>query len=246
MNNLKANRLRRFLVHTLASFFLLTVSNCTHFGSSRLCKSERPMDDPPASSSFPLEAQVVHEGSLWREDSHWANLFNNIKARHPGDVVTVRIVESSKATNQATTETERSSSLSAGIQKFFGAENDHAADDPFFNPFGEVKGSMNSDFEGDGVTRRSGNLTAHITAKVTEVLPNGNLKIQGKREVRINHETQFIYLSGIVRPRDISSDNVVLSTYIADARIEYSGSGIIDDRQRPGWMSNIFNVIWPF
>jgi flagellar L-ring protein precursor FlgH len=224
---------------------LLGVS-CMPCRTNNTCPIHRPAQSPMETSNAVQAEPVSHEGSLWREGSHWDNLFNNIKARNVGDVVTIQIVESSKATNKATTETERTSSLTAGIKKFFGAENDYVSTDPFFNPFGEVKGGMSSSFEGDGVTQRSGNLTAHITAKVTEVLPNGNLKIRGAREVRINHETQFIYLSGVVRPRDITSDNVVKSTYIADARIEYSGTGVINDRQRPGWLANILNVIWPF
>jgi flagellar L-ring protein precursor FlgH len=68
----------------------------------------------------------------------------------------------------------------------------------------------------------------------------------GSREVTINAETQLITLSGIIRPRDISSDNVILSTYISDARISYSGTGVIDERQRPGWLANILNKYWPF
>jgi flagellar L-ring protein precursor FlgH len=70
--------------------------------------------------------------------------------------------------------------------------------------------------------------------------------IEGNREVRVNNENQIITLTGMVRPRDISSDNMILSTYIADARISYSGSGIVNDRQKPGWLSRILDVIWPF
>ena len=85
-----------------------------------------------------------------------------------------------------------------------------------------------------------------MTARVVEVLPSGNLRIVGSREVTVNHERQFITLYGIIRPRDVSANNVIESSYIADARIVYSGSGIVNDRQRPGWMSNIVNNIWPF
>ena len=155
-------------------------------------------------------------------------------------------MESSKATNKATTNTGRNSSISAGIDSFFGLEQNFPSSGGFFSPFGKVKADFGSSFKGDGATSRSGDLTAYITARVTEVLPNGNLYIMGSREVTVNNERQFITLSGLIRTRDISQGNVILSTYISDARIAYSGSGIIDDRQRPGWMTKILNTIWPF
>jgi flagellar L-ring protein precursor FlgH len=77
-------------------------------------------------------------------------------------------------------------------------------------------------------------------------MPNGNLKIVGTREVMVNNENQLIILSGIIRPRDISDENVITSTFISDAKIAYSGSGIVDDRQRPGWLANLLNNVWPF
>jgi flagellar L-ring protein precursor FlgH len=185
-------------------------------------------------------------GSLWTEHNDLGNLFTNPKARRIGDIVTIRIVESSSATNKASTQTGRSSSVSASVDGFFGLENDYSANSPFFNPFSKVAGGLESDFDGSGTTKRSGDLTATITARVIDILPNGNLIVMGSREVMVNREKQEITLSGIVRPRDISSENVVLSNYIADAKISYSGSGIINDRQRPGWLARAIDKIWPF
>lgn len=227
------------------------------------CASSPP---PPTILEIPPQTQndVGHraedrqEGSLWTDEGELADLFMDRKARKVGDIITIEIVESSSASNKATTETDRESSLSAGVEKFFGIEDryldsTHPDFKPFrdFNPFaaaGEasVKGSMSSDFEGNGVTSRSGDVKATLTARVVEVLPSGNLRIIGSREVTVNHERQIITLYGLIRPRDISADNVILSSYIADARIAYSGSGIINDRQRPGWISNILNNVWPF
>jgi flagellar L-ring protein precursor FlgH len=192
------------------------------------------------------EPQIEHEGSLFRETGLLSELFINPKARRVGDIVTIKIVESSKASNKADTSTGRSSSISAGIDNFFGLETDYSTTDPFFNPFGKVKADFETAFDGKGTTSRSGDLTAFITARITEVYPNGNFQIAGSREITVNNERQFITLSGIIRSRDISPDNVVLSTYISDARIAYSGAGIIDDRQRPGWMMRILNTVWPF
>ena len=205
--------------------------------------------------SYPQSA-VGQAGSLWQADSQLNNLFVAIKARRVGDIVTVKIEESAKATNKAKTETERNSSLEAGIQKLFGLDDwwqnqilpDIGGDWPKINPFGDpsVKGNMKSTFEGDGETSRSGTLSAYITCRVVDVMRNGNLKIVGTRGVMVNHENQLIILSGVIRPRDISEDNIVDSRFISDAKIAYSGSGVIDDRQRPGWLANLLNNLWPF
>jgi flagellar L-ring protein FlgH len=216
---------------------------------------------PPAPAPETAEpARAVRadyqENSLWQASNGLSGLFLDTKARNVGDIVTIEIAESSKATNKANTETGRDSSLSAGIDSLFGIENwwqdtvlrKLGTDMPKVNPFGSasVKGNMKSDFKGDGTTSRSGDLTAFITCRVTEVLPNGNLRIVGTREILVNHENQVIVLSGVIRPRDINDQNIIASRFIADAKIAYSGSGIIDDRQRPGWLANLLETVWPF
>jgi flagellar L-ring protein precursor FlgH len=229
------------------------------------CSSRPPVTASAASPPFPAEvfddqkaarAAAYHENSLYILNSGFNGLFQDTKARTAGDIVTVKIEESSKATNKANTKTARDSSLTAGVDAFFGIEDwwqdkvlrRLGSDFPKINPFGSasVKGSMESDFEGDGSTTRSGDLTAYITCRVMEVMPNGNLKIVGTREVLVNHENQVIILSGTIRPRDIGSDNIIRSIFVSDAKIAYSGSGVIDDRQRPGWMANFLNAVWPF
>ena len=228
---------------------------------------------PPVAETAPIKPQVPIEavslpqaesngslyasnGSLYASRSMFNDFFIDTKARKIGDIVTVKISESSKATNSADTKTGRDSSLEAGIETLFGVEDwyeDKVLDNissklPRPNPFGNpsVKGSMSSDFNGSGSTSRSGDLNAFITCRVTELLPNGNLKIVGSREILVNNETQMIILSGIIRPRDIEEDNVILSTFISNAKIAYSGSGIVNDRQRPGWLANLINSLWPF
>jgi flagellar L-ring protein precursor FlgH len=89
-------------------------------------------------------------------------------------------------------------------------------------------------------------VTATISAKVVEVFPNGNLAVEGKREIYVNNEKKEILLQGIVRPRDIASDNSVLSTQVADAKIMLTGIGVVGEKQRPGWLTRIFDGVWPF
>jgi flagellar L-ring protein precursor FlgH len=201
-------------------------------------------------------AAAYQENSIYVASGEMTSMFQDTKARRPGDIVTVKIEESSKASNKANTKTARDSSTTAGIDAMLGVETwwqDKllrwlGSDVPKVNPFGSasVKGGMKSDFEGDGSTTRSGDLTAYITCRVSEVMPNGNLRIVGTREVMVNHENQVIILSGTIRPRDIGSNNVIRSIFVSDAKIAYSGTGVIDDRQRPGWLANFFEAVWPF
>jgi flagellar L-ring protein precursor FlgH len=219
-------------------------------GMGKPIQSKAPSYGPNPQATLPSTSAAIPEshqdGSLWQDDAPLISLFADQKAQMVGDIVTIKIAESSAATNKASTDTDRSSSLSASVDAFFNAEKRFPADHPFFNPFAKVAGGVESEFQGNGTTKRSGDLNAYITALVTQVLPNGNLVVTGSREVLINNENQIIQLSGVVRPRDINANNQVLSTYIADARISYSGTGVVNDRQKPGWLTNIVMKIWPF
>jgi flagellar L-ring protein precursor FlgH len=173
-------------------------------------------------------------------------MFATSKAKSVGDIITIEIVESSSASNTASTNTGRTSSISGSVSNFLGLEKKYQADHPFLNPFGKVDATLANSFDGKGTTARTGALTAYMSARVREVLPNGNLCIVGTREVTVNNERQIISLSGIVRPKDISPRNVVLSTYLSDAVIAYSGAGVLNDKQRPGWMARVLDNVWPF
>ena len=109
-----------------------------------------------------------------------------------------------------------------------------------------VDASAKSKFGGKGATSRADTLTGTISTIVTEVLPNGDLRIEGKREVTVNSETQLMSISGIVRRVDVDTKNTVLSSAIADAKIEYSGLGVVDDVQRPGWLVRVLDWVYPF
>jgi len=201
--------------------------------------SENPIVHSPAPQPVPVQQTSTDDMSLWSEDMGFGDLFSDPKARRAGDVITIQIAESSSASNSADTSTDRGSSLSAGIGELFGVNTSTLQNL-------SVSGEMESGFAGSGSTSRSGKLNAYITARVVEVMPNRNLKIVGSREIMVNNEKQIMTIYGVVRPRDISENNVVLSTFVADARIAYSGAGIVDDRQRPGWIANALNTVWPF
>lgn len=182
-------------------------------------------------------------GSIWRGELTMP--FGDQRARSVGDIVTVKIMEESSATEKATTDTTRKSEMDAGVTNFFGVETNPGG--PFRNLPNLVKAGTNkNDFSGSGETKRSGTLTTTMAARVMEVLPNGYLAVEGKREIYVNNEKKEILLQGVVRPRDIDSDNVILSTQIADAKIIYTGIGVVGEKQRPGWMARIFDYVWPF
>ncbi len=192
----------------------------------------------------PPKGPIKEEGSLW-SDREIPNLYADVKARNVGDIVTINIVEKSTASKNAETKTERDSGLEANwsglfelITKGWKIHN---------TPIGtNQKINIKNSFDGKGGTSRTSYVSAYITARVIHVLPNGNLVIRGSRQVRINNENQFIFVQGIVRPEDISSNNTVPSIYIAEAVIELSGSGIMSDKQRPGWLMRIVDWLWPF
>lgn len=207
---------------------------------------EDPVESKTVTPAPSMQQQIRKTGSLWVDNGSLSQMFINAKARQIGDIVTIKIVESSSATNNAKTNTGRTTAMSVGLNNFFGLENRFPSTSNFFNPFSSVQSNYGSQFDGSGSTARSGALTAYISARIVQILPNGNLVIEGNREVRVNNENQIITLTGVVRPRDITPENIVQSTYIADARISYSGSGVLNDQQRPGWLARILDNIWPF
>ena len=180
-----------------------------------------------------------NNGSLWSEDKPQSFLFSDSRASKVGDILTVRIVESSKGNKNASTTTQKDSSISTSLSALFGIPTDTLS-----------KGSLGAETkeknDGSGTTSRSSQLTAVMTAKVLDVLPNGNLVIDGKREVSVNNEAQIISINGIIRPEDIGPGNTILSSYIADAKINYTGNGVISDKQRVGWFVRVIDFIWPF
>lgn len=211
-------------------------------------KKKTHMEIPrqPVVALQPVEQQPSEDGSFWTDNAALNSMFADAKARDVGDIVTIKIVESSKASNSASTSTGKNTALTLGIDKFLGVENGYPKAGSTFNPFSRIEGAMKNSFDGKGDTTRKGDLSAYMTAKVIDKIPNGNLVIAGSREVLINNEKQLIILTGTIRERDIAPDNVIKSTYISDAKIIYTGVGDVDDTQRQGWLARFLNVVSPF
>ncbi|MBF0449183.1 MAG: flagellar basal body L-ring protein FlgH [Candidatus Magnetomorum sp.] len=202
---------------------------------------------PPIQEKLPItemyQPPKPYEGSLWTDSG--MNLFGDNRAVKIGDLVTVRISENPKAKLHAKTDTNRETTMS-GNANFLGYMEALQQKNKNLNPANLINTSFKPAFVGEGTNNRDGNMTAYVTSRVIRVLPNGNLYISGRREIKVDQETQYITLSGIVRPEDIDLNNEVQSTYISDAKIEYSGRGVIAERQRPGWMMRLLDTAWPF
>jgi len=182
-------------------------------------------------------------GSLWDPDNGRAFMFEDRRASRVGDIVVVEIVEAHKGSKSASTSADRESTVGANIGgSLFGLNNFL----PAFASGLEGDATLQNDFEGEGSTSREDTLTGTIAAKVVEVFPNGDLRIRGKREVTVNSEKQTMTIKGIVRRIDLDTENTVLSTKVADAEITYTGLGVVDDVQRPGWLTRILNWVTPF
>lgn len=199
---------------------------------------------PAFDQQLPKAQNDYSGGSIWQAAS--MGLTDDYKARRKGDIVTIVIVETASASKEAKTDTSRGSTVNAGIPNFMGLEQAGFIKNNFADLSKLINASVDSKYAGSGSTSRQETLNATVSAKVIDVLPNGNLLIEGRRAVRVNNEDQLIVINGTVRPTDIGSDNIVSSSFIADARISYSGKGIISDRQSPGWLMNVVDKLWPF
>ena len=164
------------------------------------------------------------------------SLYTDRKGKRAGDVVTVLVVEAAKAGSDTRTETEKNSEVSIGQDKGNGLMR-------WMPSFG-VNGSADIAYDGKGATARNGELKATVTARIVQVLDNGNLLIEGSKLVTINNEEEILEVSGTIRADDINPDNTVYSHKIAEAVIRYTGSGVASDAEKPGLITRFFN--WLF
>lgn len=174
-------------------------------------------------------AYIVHAG-----DVH--SLYTDHRAMKKDDILTVLIVENAKAESQSSTSTNKKNS--------FGVENVEGSGALRFIPSFGASGGTKVGYDGKGSTAREGELVATISARVVEVMDNGNLRIDGNKVVEINEEKEIIKISGIVRPEDIESDNTVFSCNISEAKITYSGKGVANKGRRPGLIARFLNWIF--
>lgn len=192
---------------------------------------------PPALPAPPPAAPASGSIFLASHGGGQMMLAEDRRARHVGDILTILLVERMQAEKSTGQETSRST--------------DRSLDLPDKKPFNWVSdelfsASSQSSFSGEGSARQANRLTGEITVTVTEVLPNGALMVAGDRRLILNRGEEQVQLTGIVRPQDIGSDNRVLSTRVADARLRYSGTGELAQQAKQGWLTRFFDRITPF
>jgi len=181
-------------------------------------------------------------GSLFSDSAPNVFLFRDLKARNVNDILTIQISESSTASNSANTSTKKDGDVSIKAPNVFGLENGNSA----LNFANMLTGSSALSFAGQGSTSRTGQLQAFVSARVVSVMPNGDLAIEGIKEVTINRERQILRIRGLVRSRDITPNNVVLSSGIANMEVVFDGKGIVSDANKPGFLYRFFTWITPF
>jgi flagellar L-ring protein FlgH len=163
------------------------------------------------------------------------------RATNVNDLVTIRVIENITGQGTADAALTKDSSGSVALSKLFGMEKKFPNST---DPSALVAAKTATDFKGAGTTTRAGVLTAQMTARVSDVLPNGDMVIEGVREIEINGDHQIVVLSGVVRPVDIDQNNVVLSTEIGQLRIRYFGKGLMKDNLKPGWLVRVLNKVF--
>ena len=249
---------RSFAACAAACAACLLLAGCVENGLEQYFTPFDYDELPPAAAPPPAE------GAVWRGASPSGSfLFFDQKARGLGDLVTVVIQENIQAEGRATTGLGRVGTISNNLSSDVGFTDIVAqaikrviaifVDDPGRNidrSSGEevniLESSNTSNFEGSGSTTRSGRLTGVITCRVVNVLPNNVFHIRGRRSLLVNHEEQFLTLEALVRQEDISINNTVSSIQLAEARLTMDGIGVIDDKQRPGWLARVLDWVYPF
>lgn len=183
-------------------------------------------------------------GLLWGEHTQTATQDN--RSQRLGDIVVVNITESANATNSAATNTSSDRSTQAGISNLLSLVEKWAAARPDINKDALVTALYKSAYNGQGQTNRNDSLSATIPCQVKKVMPNGDLFIEGVKTIQVNREETHLYLSGVVRPYDIDMSNAVSSQRVLDARIAFSGRGVVSDKQGPGFLQRVLDRLWPF
>jgi flagellar L-ring protein precursor FlgH len=251
MLNNRNNRANAIGFISAAVLLMLILSGCASlqskkdpsasFTSPKQMSSSRPMPLPEAG---PHPASLAPTGSLWAANS--GSLFADLRASKVGDIVTITVSESSSASKAATTTGNKAQNFQgnltfAGVGAGSQVNNLKGA-----LAVGPYNGAFSSNFKGDGATSQTDTMTAYMTATVVDVLPSGNLMIRGSRWTKVNDELQQIVLEGVVRPADIDRNNSVLSQNVAEAKIFLLGKGPVAQRQKPGWLGQVWDFVSPF
>jgi flagellar L-ring protein FlgH len=222
-------------------FPVLMLAMATLSGCGMTRASQRPPVQVAVVQPTSPDMLTMKKGSIW-QSSDRNTLFLDNKARNIGDIIAVEIEYNSSAGNtEASVNLSRTNTIPVEVAE---------SGVPGLNDAAKLLGLTNAilggthEFTSDNDNSRSSFMNnTRISCLITEVLPNGNLRIEGRTDVTINYENEFILFSGIVRPEDIGQDNTIRSQQVADLRIDFSGDGDIDDQMRPSWVHRLLSTI---
>jgi flagellar L-ring protein FlgH len=199
----------------------------------------------PVQMPMPMAQPASYNpNSLWRNGSR--AFFKDQRAHQIGDILTVKVRITDKATVENETSRSRKGNEDSGVDAFLGRTTMPPPLNKVGIPGKIMTTNSTGSSEGKGTIDRKEELTTNVAGVVTQVLPNGNLVIEGKQEIRVNFEVRELVVAGIVRPEDIESDNTIDSTKIAQARIAYGGRGQLTDVQQPRYGQQVMDVLLPF
>ena len=210
------------------------LSACGLMSACGLLPARQHKPDPAVARVLPPPTPRT-DGAIYQAGQQM-ELFADLKARRVGDVLTIRLTESTNASKSAATKTAKTTAVNNTGPTIFG-KTITAAGVPILTT------TMNGadSFDGSGSSTQGNSLAGSLTVTVMEVQPNGNLVVQGEKTLKLNQGDEFVRLSGVVRRADINTDNTVTSDKVADAHISYSGRGVIDSANRVGWLARFFN-----
>jgi flagellar L-ring protein precursor FlgH len=240
---------------TAAGLALIAVSGggCAAVDRLRLVGEQPPLstiENPTAQPGYkpvqmPMPAAQpasYNPNSLWRNGSR--AFFKDQRAHQVGDILTIKVKITDKAEFENATKRKRTNKEDSGVDNFFGKQKLPVMNSAL--PTRIFTADSTGSSEGEGSVNRSEQLQTNVAGVITQVLPNGNMVVEGKQEVRVNFEIRELIVAGIVRPEDIESDNTIDSTKIAQARIAYGGRGQITDVQQPRYGQQVLDVLLPF
>ena len=217
-------------------------------GPPTMAPSGDPTKDPtwrPVSMPMPpIRLAVVSANALWRPDSR--AFFQDQRAAAVGDIVTVLVNITDAANVKNASTATRNGTEALGTPNLFGLENAIPRILPKANPASLISTASNNAATGSGEIKRNETITLRLAGVITQVLPNGNLVVAARQQVRVNSELRELLVSGVIRPQDIASDNTVLHDRMAEARISYGGRGQLTDVQTPRYGQQVMDILLPF
>lgn len=219
----------------LAGIILMQLVGCASIEQAKILPN-----DPDFAPILPEmeEEPMIPTGSLFKEN-YVNNIYSDSKAHRVGDIISVVLSENTQAQKAAKTETSKENSANLGSVVGLGG-----APITFKGDTLEFGYNQTSDFSGDSKSDQSNSLSGNISVHVLRVLPNGNLMIRGEKWMSLNNGDEYVRLTGVIRAQDISSSNTIMSSKVANARIQYAGTGSFANTQEQGWLSKFFGSSW--